>query len=79
MNKLLTAFALLALSTGASLAANQNPDRDPTRGFTAGVEKSEMILDHNPTASLPLPVIAPKEGQPRSGKLLRGRAPWAGR
>lgn len=79
MNKLVTAFALVALSTGVSLAAAQNPDRDPTRGFAPGVDNSEMTLDANHTASLPLPVVAPKEGQPQPGKVLRGRAPWAGR
>ncbi|MGX9115528.1 hypothetical protein ACWTU6_02355 [Mesorhizobium sp. BHbsci] len=79
MNKLATAFALLALSTGVSLAAAQNPDRDPTRGFAPDVDKGEMTLDTNHTASLPLPVVAPKEQRPQPGKVLRGRAPWAGR
>lgn len=77
MNKLATAFALLALSTGGSLA--QNPDRDPTRGFAPDVDNGEMTLDTNHTASLPLPVVAPKEQRPQPGKVLRGRAPWAGR
>ncbi|RWP83313.1 hypothetical protein [Mesorhizobium sp.] len=79
MNKLATAFALLALSTGVSLAANQNPDRDPTRGFATGVDNSEMTLDTNHAASLPLSVAAPKEEQPQSGKVVKRRAPWAGR
>lgn len=79
MNKLATAFALLALSTGVSLAAAQNPDRDPTRGFAPDVDNGEMTLDTNDTASLPLPVVAPKEQRPQPGKVLRGRAPWAGR
>ena len=52
MNKLVTAIALLALSTGVSLAANQNPDRDPTRGFATGVDNSGMTLDTSHTASL---------------------------
>lgn len=79
MNKLVAAFALLTLSTGASLGANQNPDRDPTRGFAPGIENSEMTLDANHTASLPLPVIATEEGQPQSGNVPNKRAPWAGR
>lgn len=78
MNKLVTAIALLALSTGVSLAANQNPDRDPTRGFPTGVDNSGMTLDTGHTASLPQTVVAPKEEQPQPGKVLRGRAPWAG-
>ncbi|RWB36315.1 hypothetical protein [Mesorhizobium sp.] len=79
MKKLATAFALLALSTGASLAAAQNPDRDPTRGFAPDVDYRKMTLDTNHTASLPLSVVAPKEQRPQPGKALRGRAPWAGR
>jgi hypothetical protein len=79
MKKLVTAFALLALSTGVSVAANQNPDRDPTRGFAPDVDKSEMTLDTSHTASLPLPVVASQEGQPQPGKAHKGRAPWAGR
>lgn len=79
MNKLVTAIAVLVMSTGVSLAANQNPDRDPTRGFATGVDNSGMTLDTGHTASLPQTVVAPKEGQPQSGKVLRGRAPWAGR
>jgi hypothetical protein len=79
MKKLVTAFALLAMSTGVSLAANQNPDRDPTRGFAPDVDNSGMTLDTNHTASVPLPVIASKEGQPQSDKVHKGRAPWAGR
>ncbi|RUU46033.1 hypothetical protein EOC93_05000 [Mesorhizobium sp. M6A.T.Ce.TU.002.03.1.1] len=79
MNKLVTVLALLALSTGVSLAANQNPDRDPTRGFATGVDNSEMTVDTNHAASLPLSVVAPKEEQPQSGKVLKRRAPWAGR
>ncbi len=79
MNKLATAFVLLALSTGVSLAANQNPDRDPTRGFAPGVDNSGMTLDTSHTASLPPLLVAPKEGQPQPAKVLRGRAPWAGR
>jgi hypothetical protein len=79
MNKLATAVALLALSTGVSLAANQNPDRDPTRGFTTGVDNGEMTLDTSHTASLPLSVVAQKEEQPQSGKVVKRRAPWAGR
>ncbi|MCF6099443.1 hypothetical protein [Mesorhizobium muleiense] len=79
MNKLVTAIALLALSTGVSLAANQNPDRDPTRGFPTGVDNSGMTLDTSHTASLPLSVATTKEeGQPQPGKVLKGRAPWAG-
>ncbi|RWM17306.1 MAG: hypothetical protein EOR73_21020 [Mesorhizobium sp.] len=79
MNKLATAFAFLALSTGVSLAAAQNPDRDPTRGFAPDLHNGEITLDTNHTASLPLPVEATKEEQPQPGKVLRGRAPWAGR
>lgn len=79
MKKLATAFALLALSTGASLAAAQNRDRDPTRGFAPDVDNRKMTLDTNHTASLPLSVVAPKEQRPQPGKALRGRAPWAGR
>ncbi|TIS79393.1 MAG: hypothetical protein E5W94_05630 [Mesorhizobium sp.] len=79
MKKLATAFALLALSTGASLAAAQNPDRDPTRGFAPDVDNRKMTLDTNHTASLPLSVVAPKEQRPQPGKALRDRAPWAGR
>lgn len=79
MNKLAAAFALLALSTGASFAGNQNPDRDSTREFTTGVKKSKMTLDPTHTASLPQTVLATEEGRSQSGKVIRGRAPWAGR
>ncbi|MER8435192.1 hypothetical protein NKH36_05235 [Mesorhizobium sp. M1312] len=79
MNKLVMAIALLAMSTGVSLAAIQNPDRDPTRGFATGVDNSGMTLDTSHTASLPPLVVALKEGQPQPANVLRGRAPWAGR
>ncbi|MER8827805.1 hypothetical protein NKH73_07085 [Mesorhizobium sp. M0938] len=79
MKKLVTAFALLALSTGVSLAANQNPDRDPTRGFATDANTNEKTLDTSHTASLPLSVVTQKEEQPQSGKVVKRRAPWAGR
>ncbi|AZO63778.1 MAG: hypothetical protein E5Y88_02455 [Mesorhizobium sp.] len=79
MNKLVTVLALLALSTGVSLAANQNPDRDPTRGFATDADKSEMTLDTNHAASLPVSEAPPKEGQTQLGKVHGKRAPWAGR
>jgi hypothetical protein len=79
MNRFVTAFALLALSTGVSLAAAQNPDRDPTRGFAPGVDNSGMTLDTGHTAALPASVSAPKEGHPQPDNIHKGRAPWAGR
>lgn len=78
MNKLVTVLALLALSTGVSLAANQNPDRDPTRGFATDADKSEMTLDTNHAASLPVseaPRKKDKRNSARSmGSVHHGRA-----
>lgn len=76
MTKLVTALMILVATTGISFAANQNPDRDPTRGFATGVD-SQITSSTKHAASLPQFVVPEhSQAQPESGPA--DRAPWAG-
>jgi hypothetical protein len=77
MNKLVTALMLLVATTSVSLAANQNPDRDPTRGFAIGVD-SQTTSSTNHAASLPRYLIAKDNAQLQPNNGPAERAPWAG-
>jgi len=77
MTKLVTALMLLVATTGISFAANQNPDRDPTRGFSVGVD-SQTTSSTSHAASLPRYLIAKEDAQQQPESGPAERAPWAG-
>ena len=74
MKKIAVAILLLAQMGGVALAANQNPDRDPTRGF---VTTQQGGYDSTHTASIPHSIAASKLDD-QTGNGPGERAPWAG-